>query len=54
MINSQKNYFLNDDCNEKPMVTWRAMASVIFSNWLNYCVYQNTLYHLEELSKIET
>lgn len=53
-INCPKNYFLNDDPTKQPIVTWRATASVIFSNWLNYCVYQNTPYHLEELVKIET
>ncbi len=38
------NYFLNDNPNDKPVVSWRAHASLLFSNWLNYYVYQETPY----------
>lgn len=48
-IEIPKNYFPNDNPKLEPMVTWRGSASVVFSNWLNYCVYQNTPYNLEEL-----
>lgn len=48
-IEIPKNYFPNDNPNLEPMVTWRGSASVVFSNWINYCVYQNTPYNLEEL-----
>ena len=47
-----KNYFLNDDFTKQPMFTWRSTASIIFSNWLNYCVYQHTPYDLEKLMAI--
>lgn len=48
-IDVPKNYFPGDDHGKKPMVNWRASANVVFSNWLNYCVYQNTPYDLEKL-----
>ena len=48
-IEVPKNYFPSDNPNLEPMVTWRGSANVVFSNWLNYCVYQNTPYDLEEL-----
>ena len=44
-----KNYFPNNDSSREPMVTWRGSANVVFSNWLNYCVYQNTPYDLKRL-----
>jgi len=46
-IRIPKNYFLNDDPMQEPMVKWRSHASLLFSNWLNYCVYQVTPYLLE-------
>lgn len=39
-----KNYFPNDDDTQPPLVTWRAHAHLLFSNWLNYFVYQTTPY----------
>lgn len=44
-----KNYFKNDDVNETPKYIWRATASLVFGNWLNYCVYQNTPFDLNKL-----
>jgi homoserine O-succinyltransferase len=46
-ISIPRNYFRNDDPAQKPMVKWRSHASLLFSNWLNYCVYQVTPYILE-------
>lgn len=43
------NYFPNDDPNNVPVFSWRCTANLMFSNWLNYCVYQKTPYNLEEL-----
>ena len=43
------NYFLNDDPAEKPVMRWRETANLLFSNWLNYFVYQRTPYDLAEL-----
>ena len=39
-----ENYFPNDDPNEKPLHRWKSHCSLLFSNWLNYYVYQTTPY----------
>ena len=44
------NYFPDDDPSREPKVTWRSYANLLYSNWLNYFVYQTTPYHLEDLS----
>ncbi|MBE6677955.1 MAG: homoserine O-succinyltransferase [Ruminococcaceae bacterium] len=44
-----KNYFKNNDTSIPPINTWRAHSHMLFSNWLNYFVYQNTPYNLEEI-----
>lgn len=49
-IDVPKNYFLDDDPNNPVVVRWRAHANLLYSNWLNYCVYQETPYNLDELS----
>ena len=43
------NYFPGNDETKAPLVTWRAHANLLFSNWVNYCVYQETPYDLDEL-----
>jgi len=43
------NYFPDDNPENTPVYSWRCTANLMFSNWLNYCVYQNTPYNLEEL-----
>lgn len=43
-----ENYFKDDDPNKEPMMRWRAHALWIYSNWLNYFVYQTTPYTLDE------
>ena len=43
------NYFPDDDVTKSPEFSWRCTANLMFSNWLNYCVYQLTPYNLEEL-----
>lgn len=48
-IKIPKNYFPNDDPKKDPMVKWRGHANLLFSNWLNYYVYQETPYNLEEI-----
>ncbi len=52
-IDVPKNYFVNDDPEEEIMFRWRSHASLLFSNWLNYYVYQNTPYDLSEMAKGE-
>ena len=41
-----ENYFPNDDDTKEPMVRWRGHANLLFSNWLNYFVYQTTPYDI--------
>ncbi|GLI06433.1 homoserine O-succinyltransferase [Paenibacillus tyrfis] len=41
-----KNYYPNNDPTRPPLNTWRAHANLLFSNWLNYYVYQETPYDL--------
>lgn len=45
-IQIPRNYFPDDDCEKKPLNTWRSTAHLFFSNWLNYYVYQETPYLL--------
>ena len=45
-----KNYFENDDPSKEPFARWHAYASTLFTNWLNYFVYQTTPYELKDLS----
>ncbi|GLS88959.1 hypothetical protein GCM10007916_00260 [Psychromonas marina] len=40
------NYYPNDDESEIPRATWRSHGNLLYSNWLNYCVYQVTPYKL--------
>ena len=41
-VNIPENYFPNDDPSEQPLNTWRSHTHLLFSNWLNYYVYQET------------
>jgi len=43
------NYFPGDNPDNVPVFSWRCTANLMFSNWLNYCVYQKTPYNLDEL-----
>ena len=42
-----KNYFPDDDPEKRPLLTWRAIANNLYTNWLNYYVYQSTPYNLD-------
>lgn len=46
-----ENYFPNDDPKNPPRVSWRAHANLLYSNWLNYFVYQTTPYDLTDISR---
>ena len=48
-IDLPKNYFPDDDEARDPVVTWRSCANLLYSNWLNYLVYQTTPYNIEEI-----
>lgn len=50
-ITVPRNYFPNDDPSLPPIVSWRAHANLLFSNWLNYFVYQTTPYDVSKLTK---
>lgn len=43
-IQIPKNYYVDDDCTIRPHLQWRAHANALYSNWLNYYVYQATPY----------
>ena len=46
-----KNYYPNDDPSCAPVVRWRSHGNLLFANWLNYYVYQETPYDLSEMEK---
>lgn len=43
------NYFENDNPGNKPLVRWRSHANLLFTNWLNYFVYQRTPYNIHRI-----
>ncbi|MEE1055126.1 MAG: homoserine O-succinyltransferase, partial [Acutalibacteraceae bacterium] len=43
------NYVPNDDDTKPPVVRWRSCANLLYSNWLNYFVYQTTPYDIEKI-----
>ena len=45
------NYFPDDDDTKEPLVRWRSCANLLYSNWLNYFVYQSTPYDIKEISQ---
>ena len=48
-IDLPKNYYRDDDPAKGPLVRWRSTANLLFSNWLNYYVYQETPYDINEI-----
>lgn len=48
-INLPRNYYRDDNPNNEPMVRWRSHANLLFTNWLNYFVYQETPYDLTKI-----
>lgn len=48
-IQIPKNYFHNDDPSKPPIVLWRSHSNLLFSNWLNYYVYQKTPYDISKV-----
>ena len=49
-INIPKNYYPGDNPDNSPIVRWRSTANLMFSNWLNYFVYQETPYNMDEIN----
>ncbi len=52
-IDMPKNYYPNDDDTQPPLVRWRGHANLLFSNWLNYFVYQTTPYDIMTIGNME-
>ena len=48
-IEVPKNYYPDDDDTKAPMVRWRSCANLLYSNWLNYFVYQTTPYDINDI-----
>jgi len=49
-IDVPQNYFPGDDPTREPIVNWRGHANLLYSNWLNYFVYQTTPYDITKIS----
>jgi homoserine O-succinyltransferase len=48
-IQKPKNYYIDNNPDKGPLVSWRSHANLLFSNWLNYFVYQETPYNLNDI-----
>ncbi len=48
-IEIPRNYFPDDDDTQEPIVKWRSCGNLLYTNWLNYFVYQSTPYNIEEI-----
>ena len=48
-IQKPYNYYKDDDPTKEPLVTWRAHGNLLFQNWLNYYVYQETPYNIDDI-----
>jgi homoserine O-succinyltransferase len=48
-INKPMNYYRNDDPSQPPVVRWRGHANLLFANWLNYYVYQETPFNIDDI-----
>ena len=53
-ISVPENYYPDDDDMKEPIVRWRGHANLLFSNWLNYFVYQTTPYDIETVGYAST
>ncbi|MDR2809398.1 MAG: homoserine O-succinyltransferase [Tannerellaceae bacterium] len=52
-IRQPRNYYRNNDPSQGPLVRWRGHANLLFTNWLNYYVYQETPYRIEDIRHLE-
>lgn len=52
-IEVPKNYYPDNDDTKEPVQSWRSSANLLYSNWLNYIVYQMTPYKLDEIPPLE-
>jgi homoserine O-succinyltransferase len=51
-IETPRNYYTEDDPTKSPLVRWRGHASLLFNNWLNYCVYQETPFEIGRITAV--
>lgn len=51
-ISLPKNYYPDDDASQKPNLQWRSHGNALYSNWLNYYVYQTTPYDFIDTAEI--
>ena len=51
-IEIPKNYFPHNDPELTPLISWHGHAILMYSNWLNFCVYQVTPYDLRDLESL--
>ena len=49
-IDMPRHYYRNDDPDQGPLVSWRAHANLLFTNWLNYYVYQETPFNINDIN----
>ena len=49
-IEIPQNYFIDDDPSKPPRVVWRSHSNLLFANWLNYYVYQETPYDISQIT----
>ena len=47
-----KNYYPNDDPEQKPLLRWRGASNAMYSNWINYYVYQETPFEFINTEKV--
>ena len=52
-IDMPKHYYPDDDDSRRPQVTWRGHANLLYSNWLNYYVYQTTPYDINAIEPMQ-
>ena len=52
-IDVPKHYFKDDDPEKEPIVRWRSHSNLLFSNWINYYVYQETPYDIDSIKSEE-
>ena len=48
-VDMPRNYYRHDDPSQAPLVTWRAHANLFYNNWINYYVYQETPYDINQI-----
>jgi homoserine O-succinyltransferase len=48
-VDVPRNYYKDDNPAEKPIVRWRGHANLLFTNWLNHYVYQETPYNINDI-----